>query len=347
MDIIKTNLNNITDDTFKISAGKAETLSLLPDSVNLVIVSKLPIPKLIRVNLPHRSKDTSVCLIVKDNHKDNYEKSTESWKRRWNMDLKKSQQSHTDTPSVTFLPLRELKIAYQTFAAKRRLAASFDIFLADRRIVHRLQNKLGKAFYQEVTGKFPIPTSFSNNNLVDVVKKEIHTSLFVIRGRGTTDSLIIGDVSFSSSELKENVISVCEKILTKWPGGGLANIRSMYIQSPNLSIPLYFDETEASLTAISEKLSNLSKSVHRKSCALIKTLREENHQDLPIVIKSDKPKKSFKSLPKKLIKEIEEDLPLTSDEINTILGKRKAGETSLVKTKSKKLKRKTPVSVKI
>ncbi|CAH8848865.1 unnamed protein product [Trichobilharzia szidati] len=347
MDIIKTNLNNITDDTFKTPAGKAETLSLIPDNINLVVVSKLSIPKLIRVNLPHRSKDISVCLIVKDNHKDNYEKSTESWKRRWNMDAKKSQQSHTDTPSVTFLPLRELKVAYQTFAAKRRLAASFDIFLADKRIVHRLQNKLGKAFYQEVSGKFPIPTSFSNNNLVDVVKKEIHTSLFVIRGRGTTDSLIIGDVSFSSSELKENVISVCEKILTKWPGGGLANIRSMYIQSRNLSIPLYFDETEASLTTISEKLSNLPKSAHRKSCALIKTLKEENH-NLPIVMKSEKNlKKSLKRLPKKLIKQIEEDLPLTSDEINTILGKRKAEETSLTKPESKKLKKKKPASVKI
>ncbi|CAH8496081.1 unnamed protein product [Schistosoma turkestanicum] len=337
MDIIKANLNNITDNSFKRPGDKPKTLNLIPNNVHLVVISKLSIRKIIRVNLPHRSKNLSICLIVKDFRKDDYERSTESWKRRWNMDLKKSKLSHLDTPEVTFLPLRELKVAYQTFAAKRRLAATFDIFLADKRIVHRLQNKLGKAFYQEVSGKFPIPTSFSNNNLVDTVRNQIHTSLFVIRGNGTSDSLIIGDDLFSPSELKENVISVCEKICTEWPGGGLANIRSMYIQSPGISLPLYYDETEVPLTTISEKLSNLPKSAHRKSHALIKKLKGTDGE--PIVSQPKKSQRLLKRLPKELVSQISDDLPLTSDEINTILRKRKFEDGNIPQMKRTRNKR--------
>ncbi|CAH8543449.1 unnamed protein product [Schistosoma margrebowiei] len=338
MDIINENLNNITNISFKKPEGKLKSLNLIPNSVHLVVVSKLSIPKIIRVNLPHRSKNLSICLIVKDFRKDDYERTTESWKRRWNMDLKKSELSHLDAPEVTFLPLRELKVAYQTFAAKRRLAATFDIFLADKRIVHRLQNKLGKAFYQEVSGKFPIPTSFSNNNLVDTVRRQLHTSLFVIRGNGTTDSLIIGDDLFSSFEIKENVISVCEKICSEWPGGGMANIRSIYIQSSGISIPLYYDETEAPLTTISEKLSSLPKAVHRRSHTLIKKLK--NTEDgAPIVSQPKKSQKSLKRLPKELVSQIADDLPLTSDEVDKILRKRNFNDSSITQMKLKRKKR--------
>ncbi|CAH8549092.1 unnamed protein product [Heterobilharzia americana] len=337
MDVIEANLNNITDDTFKTPAN-AKTLSLIPDNIHLVVISKLSIPKIIRVNLPHRSKELSVCLIVKDYRKDDYEKSTESWKRRWNMDLKKSELSHPDIPSVTFLPLRELKVAYQTFASKRRLAASFDIFLADKRIVHRLQNKLGKAFYQEVSGKFPVPTAFSNSNLVDTVKKQIHTSLFAIRGKGTADSLIIGDALFSASEIKGNVISVCEKLISEWPGGGLVNIRSIYIQSPNISIPLYFDETEVPLTTISEKLSNLPQAVRRKSRVLIKKLNDTCN-DIPIISKPEKLKQPLRRLSKELLSQVADDLSLTTDEINRIIRKRKSEKNDTVQPKSKKTKK--------
>nr|CAX70528.1 putative cellular senescence inhibited gene protein [Schistosoma japonicum]CAX75382.1 putative cellular senescence inhibited gene protein [Schistosoma japonicum]CAX75383.1 putative cellular senescence inhibited gene protein [Schistosoma japonicum] len=338
MDIIKANLNNITDTTFKEPESKPKTLSLIPNNIHLVVVSKISIPKIIRVKLLHRAKDLSVCLIVKDLRKDDHERTTESWKRRWVIDLKKSKLSHLDTPGVTFLPLHELKVAYQTFAAKRRLAATFDIFLADKRIVHRLQNKLGKAFYQEISGKFPIPTSFSKNNLADTVKKQINTSLFVIRGNGTTDSLIVGNELFSSSEIKENVISVCEKICLEWPGGGLANIRSVYIQSPNISIPLYYDETEASLTTISEKLSTLPKSVYRKSHKLVKKL-EYMENGIPMISQPKISRKPLKRLTKELVSQIANDVPLTSDEIDKILRKRRSGNSNILQAKLKQSKR--------
>ncbi|KAK4471686.1 hypothetical protein MN116_005091 [Schistosoma mekongi] len=337
MDIIKANLDNITDTTFKEPTSKPSTLSLIPNNVHLVVVSKISIPKIIRVNLIHRAKDLSICLIVKDLRKDDHERTTESWKRRWAMDLKRSKLSHLDTPGVTFLPLHELKVAYQTFAAKRRLAATFDTFLADKRIVHRLPNKLGKAFYQ-VSGKFPIPTSFLKNNLADTIRKQINTSLFVIRGNGTTDSLVIGNELLSSSEIKENVISVCEKICLEWPGGGLANIRSMYIQSPNISIPLYYDETEASLATISEKLACLPKSVHRKSHKLVKKL-EDLEDGVPIISQPKISKKPLKRLSKELVSQIADDLPLTSDEIDKILRRRGSGDSNILKIKLKRSKR--------
>lgn len=118
----------------------------------------------------------------------------------------------------------------------------------------------------------------------------------------------------------------------------MANIRSIYIQSSGISIPLYYDETEAPLTTISEKLSSLPKAVHRRSHTLIKKLK--NKEDgAPIVSQPKKSQKSLKRLPKELVSQIADDLPLTSDEVDKILRKRNFNDSSITQMKLKRNKR--------
>lgn len=50
---------------------------------------------------------------------------------------------------------------YKSFEAKRKLAASYDLFVTDDRIVTFMPSLLGKAFYEKKRN--PIPISLSKN----------------------------------------------------------------------------------------------------------------------------------------------------------------------------------------
>lgn len=213
MEIINENIQNITYEAYKGSEKISK--SLVSPNVNLVVVSKLPCSKkIIRFSLPHQISNMSICVLIKDLNLTNYEKTTSYWKRNWNLNLKKYGSLSAEIPSVAFISLRELKLEYQTYAAKRRLAATFDLFLADRRIVHHLPTKLGKAFYSEITGKHPIPTTLTKCNIVETVLKSANSVLFVVRGKGLTECVGVGNTSLSIEKLRENIKSVVGLLMT-------------------------------------------------------------------------------------------------------------------------------------
>ncbi|THD18308.1 Ribosomal L1 domain-containing protein 1 [Fasciola hepatica] len=286
MDSIRHNVNCLTKKVLEQPKPDAKRApSLLPPNVSLLIVSKIvPRKKSIRLSLPHCVDDPSVCLIVKDTDKRDYNRSVEAWKLRWKTDKSKAPELRSRVPNPTFLPLRELKLAYQTFSSKRRLAATFDTFLADRRIIHHLPTKLGKPFYGEARGKIPVPVDLATGNVVRKVCAEINTIIFAIRGAGTSESVPVGTMQLKLDQLKENVLSVCEIICTEWPDGGLDNIRSIYIQVPRANIPIYFDSSEPSLdlvapVPIESVVSSMKANTVR---SLTKDLINKVAEDLPL-----------------------------------------------------------------
>lgn len=320
METIRHNIAGLTKLNICVPQTDSK-INLIPPNVVLAVVSKLiPSKKILRINLPHRPSDLSICLLVRDINKTDYDKTVASWKRRWHFDSQKTKLSPPAIPSVTFLPLRELKLAYQPYAAKRRLAASFDVFLADKRIVHHLPSKLGKSFYSESAGKMPIPISLTNCNLVDAVTNQLNTVLFAVRGNGTTDSAVIGNVMFGLDQLKENILTVCEKICSDWPGGGLTNVRSIYVQTPSSSIPIFFDPSEAPLSQICANLALLPKSSHkRQSANLIRRLKAKG-VEVPTKNLANKVTELHKGLTPRLLAQVAEDLPLPAGGLAEILG---------------------------
>lgn len=204
MDLIEKNLDETLSLVFIDIGTRKNKKSLFVPNVILSFVGKLPFPKKsIHANLPHRPSGVDICLIVKDLKKTDYNASTDLWKRKW-----RSGAANTSDLSVTFLPISELKLCYQSFESKRKLAATFDIFLADNRIVHHLPTNLGKAFYGKARDKIPMPVSLNGKDLVKAVQNALNSCLVNFSGKGTTQSVVIGNTSLSNSELKENALSV-------------------------------------------------------------------------------------------------------------------------------------------
>nr|CDS28191.1 sterol regulatory element binding protein [Hymenolepis microstoma] len=227
---------NLSDEALDLVVGdnsvrKSKKLLFHPNVV-LSFVGKLALPKsTIHAKLPRRPSDVDVCLIVKDLKKADYNASNDLWKRKWKADSVNTSTSLT----VTFLPISELKLCYQSFESKRKLASTFDIFLADRRIVHHLPTNLGKAFYGKSRDKIPIPVTI-DGNLVKAVEEALNSCLVTISGKGTTESVVIGNTSLPIEDIRENTLSVV---------GGLKTIRSIYLRGNGPSVPIYYDNTDA------------------------------------------------------------------------------------------------------
>lgn len=207
MDIFE---NNLTDEVLSLvtnsELARKSKKTLFTNNVILSFLGKLVLPKItIRANLPHRPVGIDVCVIVKDIKKTNIDASNATWKSKWQKDVVSS--SDPSLPKVVFLPISELKVAYQSFEARRKLAATFDVFLADKRIVHHLPTNLGKAFYSSAD-KVPIPVTVEGKNLVDAVKDGLKTCLILLRGSGTTQSVVVGNTEMSRDYIRENVMSV-------------------------------------------------------------------------------------------------------------------------------------------
>ncbi len=204
--------NNLNDEVLSLltnpDLSKSRKKSLFVQNVVLSFVGKLVLPKItVRATLPHRPTGIDVCVIVKDLKKTDYDASNTLWKTNWQRDLA-SFPDASKLPTVTFLPVSELKLAYQSFEARRKLASTFDVFLADKRIVHHLPTNLGKAFYQNSTDKVPVPVTLEGKNLAEAVQGGLRTCLVLMKGNGTTQSVIIGNVEMAQNDLRDNILSV-------------------------------------------------------------------------------------------------------------------------------------------
>ncbi|VDM16722.1 unnamed protein product [Hydatigera taeniaeformis] len=271
--------------------GPSVKRSLFVPNVILSFVGKVPLPKVtLRVKLPHRPPGIDVCVIVKDLKATDYNASNDIWKRKWQASGEKCSSA-----TLTFLPLRELKLCYQSYESRRKLAATFDIFLADDRIVHHLSTNLGKAFYGNARDKVPIPVALDKKGLVKAIDEGLHSCLVLVRGRGTTDSVVIGNTSMSRECIKENIVSVIRGVMGKWPGG-LKTLRSIYIRGAGPSVPLYFDNTDIDMDA--------------SKTGLCKASVQDSVSMHPQLI-----------LPTRTLLEVARSLPITEDRVRSILTK--------------------------
>jgi ribosome biogenesis protein UTP30 len=107
-----------------------------------------------RVALPHPlyqlDGSHEVCLIVSDR---------ENAKLKLNKQTAKERIGKEGLNIAKVIPLSKLKKDYFGFEAKRKLCGSYDIFLADDRILGELPKLLGKTFYKKK--KHPIPVNLT------------------------------------------------------------------------------------------------------------------------------------------------------------------------------------------
>lgn len=217
-----------------IGTQKADSKDLLEDEEYLylnIALKKTPQPPKnpspIRLPLPHPiydSQNAEVCLFVKD-HKGEGHKAAK---------LRVKQQKVAGVAKV--IGVSKLKGKYEPFEAKRQLCNSYDLFLADDRVVPSLPKLIGKSFFKKK--KVPIPVNLQTKDWSGQIQKAL-SGTYLHRNGGNCLSVRVAKNSMSQNECVENVVAVIEAAMEhigkKW-----SNVQALHLKSVNsVALPVY------------------------------------------------------------------------------------------------------------
>ncbi|KAG0631098.1 hypothetical protein M758_1G227600 [Ceratodon purpureus] len=183
-----------------------------------------------RVPLPHPLYDGNsheVCLIISDR---------EHAKVKLSKQVAKERIEKEGLRIAKVIPLSKLKTDYFSFEAKRKLCGSYDMFLADDRILGELPKLLGKAFYRKK--KHPVPVDLTRAQWTGQIMAALN-STFVYLSGGTCSVVKVARVSQPREEIVANVMAVVEGVAEQVPKKW-ANIRAYFLKTlESASLPLY------------------------------------------------------------------------------------------------------------
>ncbi|CAN4090378.1 unnamed protein product [Withania somnifera] len=165
-----------------------------------------------KITLPHPLSHplesfSNICLIIHDKPKKPHNSKT-------NLDVETVQKklNSLGIPISKVVKFSKLKSEYKTFEAKRGLYSSYELFLADKRVVHLLEGILGKQFYKKKR-KVPVPVDLrGNSNWKEEIERACSSTLLCL-GNGTCSVLKIGRGGMESGEVMENVLAAIDGIV--------------------------------------------------------------------------------------------------------------------------------------
>ncbi|KAJ1826278.1 hypothetical protein LPJ73_009051, partial [Coemansia sp. RSA 2703] len=151
-------LRFIDKNTFK----KSKTLLIDdPEQLHLIISTKDVAtkerhkPYRIPLRHPMYDENSSVCLIIKSGHEDTVEKIKE-----------------LGIPQIKeIITAEQLKKNCKTYEARRQLLATYDLFLADDRLLNSLPKLLGSKFFK--AKKLPAPVNLLSKNLKTEITRAV------------------------------------------------------------------------------------------------------------------------------------------------------------------------------
>jgi len=196
------------------------------DEILWLVLGFKKIPNIVKkprkVPLPHTyNSGRDVCLISKDPGKE----------------VKQKLMEHGVTSISKVISLTKLRKEYKTFALKRQLAASYDIFLCDDRIYHFVTKTLSKEFYKKK--KEPLPIRLTYQDWKSEISKSLNCTLLRL-GRGPCSTVKVGNITLQSEkELTENAIHLMKVIGRRIPGEW-KNIKCIHLKtSTSVALPVY------------------------------------------------------------------------------------------------------------
>nr|XP_033770237.1 ribosomal L1 domain-containing protein 1 [Geotrypetes seraphini] len=206
--------------------NESEKISLL------VTVWKIPEQdKVIKICLPHsiRPETAEVCIFTKDEPNMTPEQTEKFYK-----DLL---GKHGIKNVSQIIPYRTLKKEYKPYEAKRRLLASYDLFLADDRIRRLLPSHIGKHFYK--AKRAPLSVNLKAKNLAAELNRFIQGTILPVHNKGCCYAARMGHTGMKAKDLVENVISavnvVAEKLPKKWK-----NVKILHLKTQrSVALPIF------------------------------------------------------------------------------------------------------------
>ncbi|KAJ8901509.1 hypothetical protein NDN08_007353 [Rhodosorus marinus] len=189
-------------------------------AVRSVRKSKKTKPQRIPLTSPlYKSESAEVCFIVKDPQR-----------------TVKDYLIENGSCGVTkVLGVSKLKARYKTFESKRQLCDSYDLFLADDRVLPLLPKLLGKHFFRSKK----IPSSVDMRRDLKTQLETAVSSTYIHLGTGNVFAVKVGLVNFKAKQLTDNILSAVDRIVELCPGG-FANVQSIHLKSAmSVALPLY------------------------------------------------------------------------------------------------------------
>ncbi|KAK6039016.1 hypothetical protein COOONC_23479 [Cooperia oncophora] len=158
--------------------------------------------------------------------------------RQW---AEKIEKDHglTNQHYSKILTKRQMEREYHTFAQKRALASTYDVFLVDVRVGKAVRSFLGTEFYK--VHKEPLDFKYTKP-LVTSIESAVKTVVLKLQRYATRVNVCFGHLGQQLSDLSSNFDAVVDAVIDACPGG-FSNIRSIYVQpvGSSPSLPVYVD----------------------------------------------------------------------------------------------------------
>ena len=131
--------------------------------------------------------------------------------------------------------LSKLKTKYESYESKRQLCNSYDLFVADERVIPSLPKLLGKSFFKKK--KQPIPVNLKSKDWAAQVRKACEATYMFLGGSSL--SVRVARSSQEEEECVENVMAVLEAAVEKVPGKW-KGLKSLYLKTADsVALPLW------------------------------------------------------------------------------------------------------------
>jgi ribosome biogenesis protein UTP30 len=184
--------------------------------------------KLVPVQIPHpllNLATAEVCLIVKDHQGEGHKES------------KKKVLEMEKCGVAKVLGISKLRANYKPHEAKRKLCDSYDLFLADARILPLLPKLLGKSFFKKK--RQPVPVDLTKKDWPSQIKKAA-SATYARQGAGTCLMVKVGKGTHSETEIVENAIAAIDGAVEKVVARGWANVQAIFLKTTDsVALPVY------------------------------------------------------------------------------------------------------------
>jgi len=217
------------------AANAKEAKDLFDDEAETysVLISMRKAPKeatsarLTAVRVPHALLDletAELCLIVKDHQGEGHKEA------------KKRVAEMEKCGVAKVLGISKLKANYKAHEQKRKLCDSYDMFLADDRVLPILPKLLGKTFFKKK--KQPVAVDLTKKDWVSQVHRAVSSTYLHING-GTCVNVKVGKSTMTNEAIVENTLAAIEGAVSKIPRRW-GNVQSIYMKTPDsVALPIY------------------------------------------------------------------------------------------------------------
>jgi ribosome biogenesis protein UTP30 len=185
--------------------------------------------KMKAIRIPHSMVDletAELCLIVKDNDGKGHKEAK----------LKVESMGEDKAGIAKVLGVSKLRNNYKPHEAKRKLCDSYDLFLADERVIPVLPKLLGKTFFKKK--RQPIPVDLTKKDWAKEIRSKT-SATYLSLSSGTCVRVKTGTSAMSVEDVVENTAVAIEGAVKHIPRRW-GNIQSIFVKcNETVALPLY------------------------------------------------------------------------------------------------------------